>query len=109
MNSPRDCYAITTLIEEVESVFPEIGCVTSDRNGWGVALCVTFDLTSLDVPDRTPAAQVFDLLDSDERVHMVIIEDDAALVSMVGRPSVYDGRAPFHFRDAYTTLVKADQ
>lgn len=113
-NSPRNCWALKTLVTEFRELFPETATEYSDRDGRNTALSVTFDLTGIPEGDRQSAALLLELLNDpahneDKRIEYVLVEDEQALVKMRANPRTQDSREPFGLTDAYEVLAGEDE
>lgn len=106
VNNPRDCWAIKTLVAEVDELFPETTYETSNVDGRNTALDVQFDLTGLVSDDRRLFALLLSAADSDPRVDEVLTEDDSVLVSFKANARTQDDRASFGLSDAFDILVE---
>lgn len=104
--SRRRCYALETLVSEVEGLFPETPHEVSAYNGRQVALDALFDLTALDESDASLLITLLQLCDSDPRVASVTVEDGQALVSFYNSARTYDSRDSFSLDAAFSVLVE---
>lgn len=107
--SARVAYALRTLVTEFQALFPETAVEYSNHTRFGVALDVTFDLTSCDTDDATSATRLLDLIRSDGRVGLVITEDGAVLVSLNENPHTQDDRTTFGLAQGYSILTGASE
>lgn len=108
-NAPRQCWAIRTLVAEVEGLFPETPVTYTNVDGRNTALAVTFDLTSLSEDDRIDFTNLMQLLtdpayNDDQRIEYGIIEDEHVLISMRSSSRTQDLREPFGLADALHVL-----
>lgn len=109
-NAPRQCWAMKTLIKEVQDLFPETTYEVSNIDGRNTALDVTFDLTMLDSQARADMLALFVVFDlgNDPRVEQIIGEDGMVLVSFKSNARTQDDRTEFGLADAYSVLVEED-
>lgn len=105
-NRRRSAYAITTLVSEIEQVFPGISHEVSNYNGFNTALDASFDLTSVSEDEVATLTTLLSMLDSDSRVARVEIEDGQALVSLHSNLRTQDLRDPFGVAQAYEVLIQ---
>lgn len=105
-NTPRDCWAIKTLVAEFTDLFPETSHETSNRDGRNTALAVTFYLGDLIEDDENAATNLLGLIGSDERVAHVTADDSHVLVEMRGNPRTQDSRESFGLADAYLVMIE---
>lgn len=105
-NHSRVAYALATLVEEFNDLFPETPVEYGDVDGRNTALSATFDLTVLDASERETAASLLELVETDARVSEVIVQDDLVLVSMKSSPRTQDLRDPFGLGDTYLILTE---
>ena len=109
-NRQRSAYAITTLVSEVEQVFPGVRSEPSNYNGFNTATDVTFDLTSVSEDEVATLTTLLSMLDSDSRVARVDVEDGQALVSLHSNLRTQDLRDSFGVAQAHEVLsAKADE
>lgn len=106
VNNHRMCWAMQTLIAEVEALFPETNYETSNIDGRNTAHDVTFDLSMLAPHEVNDLSILLTALDGDERVRDTIAQDDMVLVSFVANARLKDKRDPFRLADAYDVLTE---
>jgi len=89
----RNAYALDTLVSEVTALFPDAAHEVSGRNGWGVALDVTFE-----AHDEPVLMEVLPLLKDDARVSVVDVDPDLeqVVVEFHADPRIQDSRDPFN-------------
>lgn len=109
-NAGRACWAIETLREEIEALFPETAHDYSAYNGRNTALGVTFDLSMLDDEDFDIALDVLNLAVSDLRVADVQhdVKEQTVYVEMHSNARTQDSRTPFGLADAYALLIETE-
>lgn len=105
-NAPRQCWALKTLVSEVQILFPETPYEVSNIDGRNTALDVQFDLTTLDSQERADLIVLLLSLDEDPRVAEVMGEDGLVLISFKSNALTQDDRTPFGLADAYQILIE---
>lgn len=108
-NRQRTCYAIQTLVAEVDALFPDVPTESSNYDGRNTALDVTFDLTPHDDAERAYLRALLGMIQRDPRVQEVIYDDTLVLVSMHSNPVTQDSREPFGLDDAYEILIEGGE
>lgn len=106
-NNRRVCYAIKTLVSEVERLFPETIATYSNYDGHNTALDVAFDYYMIDKDDQATFVDLLRLVGDDHRVEGVIVERDETSVLVSMRPSARtkDLRDTFDLNGAYLVLM----
>lgn len=104
---PRDCYAVLTLITEVNAMYPDVEVEPFNPNGRGVNISVAiYDHEEPDLIALLP------LIGDEPRVEVVerVMSDRPGftVVHFVNNPVTYDLRAPFGLVDAYKVLSTED-
>jgi hypothetical protein len=109
-NTGRPCWAIETLREEVQALFPETAIEYSAYNGRNTALGVTFDCAMLDDEDWTIARKAVGLIPVDARVQEIVVDGDQRIIyaAMYSNARTQDSREPFGLADAYALLIEGD-
>lgn len=98
----RVAYCLDTLVKEVHELFPETPVEYSERNNRGVALAVSFDLTTLDQTDREALTELLlSLPELDERLVGAVGDEDGVAVVAYGSPRTQDIRTVFGIVQAY--------
>lgn len=106
-NTARVCWALKTLVAEVDELFPEVPVEYSNYSPRNAALDATFDLTVLDEEDRRVLRQLLETVPLvDERIDWAMTADDAVLVSMRGNARTQDRRDSFRLKLAYSLLAE---
>lgn len=100
-NAKRECYALKTLVAEVEALFPETVYEASGYDGRNTALDVTFA-----VYESPGLAELLSLVKSDERVMDVTEEDGHVLVEFHPWARTQDSREPFNLASAWLVLAE---
>lgn len=101
-NRPRKVYAMSTLIAEVEALFPETTYEVSNYNRFNAALSVQFDT-------RSPGMELLlSLIEDDIRVEEVLADDGQVLVTFRDNPRTMDNRDPFNLASAWKILTETD-
>lgn len=100
MPRQRVAYALMTLIEEIEELFPETTIEIVDRNGRGVGYAASF------ATHESPELKELILLLRDPRVEGTIHDDkeDLAFVSLHNNSRTMDNRDPYDLASALAVL-----
>lgn len=109
-NTPRACYAIKTLIKEVNDLFPETTHTVGNYSGRNVGLSVAFDLSELDDEDQIAVTDLFKILDSDIRVAGIVTDTENSVVTISMKPSArtQDSRDSFGLGVAWEILTEGE-
>lgn len=110
-NKSRPCWAIETLRQEVEALFPETAVEYSAYTRYNAALGVSFDCSMLDDEDWTIARKAIGLIPVDARVQGIVVDGGqrAIYVEMLSNARTQDSRMPFGLADAYALLIETDE
>lgn len=106
-NRQRPCYAIKTLVAEVQALFPETSYEVSNYDGRNTGLDVMFDMTSIPEDVADGAGLLISMVDSDPRVELTIVGSDdvqGVLVSIKPGPRTQDIRDSFGLAEAWSVL-----
>lgn len=104
----RNAYALTTLIGEVQKLFPETKSQVGGYDGRNTALEVTFKHKDKD--EFADLAILLPLVKVDHRVAEVIVTEDKdeVLVQLHSNPRIQDLRDTFFLADAWIVLVASE-
>lgn len=107
-NTQRNCYAIDTLIAEVNALYPEALHEVSGYDGRNTGTDVTFDLSMLLKSDAATLTTLLGLVKSDRRVMGVVedTEESQVLVSFWTNARIQDSRDPFGLSEALGILAQ---
>lgn len=100
MPRERVAYALLTLIEEIEDLFPETTVEIVSRNGRGVGYAASF------ATHESPELKELILLLRDPRIEGTIHDEkeDLAFVSFHNNPRTLDSREPYDLASALAVL-----
>lgn len=112
-NRQRQCWAIKTLVAEVDHLFPDTPITYGDYDGRNTAMSVEFDLMNVDEPDRTYATDLFRMLgdsahNEDARIKSVDIVGWEVKVTIKTHPILMDTRDSFGLIEAWAVLFEED-
>lgn len=108
VNNERVCWALQTLVAEVQELFPETPVDYGNPDGRNTLLDGQFDLTALDGEERADLASLLGLTEHDSRIETVVVEDDMVLVSIRSNPRTQDKRDPFGLGDALGIMADSE-
>lgn len=105
VSSQRVALSLTTLIDEVQALFPETTHEVIDFNGRKVGYSVSF------ATHESPGLADLILLISDPRVEGTIYDpkEELAFVSLHNNPRSMDSRDPFNLAEAWEVLAGAPE
>ena len=107
-NTKRQCWAIKTLVAEVDHLFPDTPVTYDNYDGRNTALGVTFDFMEVDEADRGFLIDLLLSLPTDERVRAVDSVGWEVKVVMRSNPVTQDKRDTFGLPDAWAVLFEED-
>lgn len=112
-NTQRQCWAIKTLVAEVDHLFPDTPATYGDYTTRNAALSVEFDLMGVEEPARAYAIDLFTMLgdsahNEDARIASVEVVGWEVKVTMKPHPILMDTRDPFGLPEAWAVLFEAD-
>jgi hypothetical protein len=106
-NRQRQCWAIKTLVAEVDHLFPDTPATYGDYNARNAALSVEFDFMNTD--EREYIADLLTMLgdsahNEDARIASVEVVGWQVKVTMKTHPILMDTRDPFGLPEAWAVL-----
>jgi hypothetical protein len=106
VNGARVCWALKTLVAEVEELFPETPVEYTNHDGRNTALAATFDLSVLDLDENQMLVDLLTMLPHDPRIADVVSDYDtvSVYVCMKSNPRTQDDKSPFGLGDALEVL-----
>lgn len=113
-NRQRQCWAIKTLVAEVDHMFPETPVTYGDYDGRNTAMSVEFDFMGLDDDDtRSYVVDLFTMLgdsahNEDARIARVEVVGWEVKVTMKTHPILMDTRDTFGLPEAWGVLFEPE-
>ena len=101
--SDRSAYALAALIDEIQSLYPEVAVEITKRTGRGVGVEAQFAFDS----GSEYLTELLSLLVLDERIEEVVIDREEGLstVSVWPNPRTQDSRESFGLVEAYAVMI----
>lgn len=110
-NTARQCWAIKTLVAEVDHLFPDTPTTYGDYDGRNTALSVTFDFMTVDDSEREYVLDLMRMLgdsahNDDFRIASVEVVGWEVEVKMRSNPITQDKRDSFGLIEAWSVLFE---